>query len=173
MPTFSDPEEVRVACLQTFDDANKKSAINGLKQSSFSYDVPCEGGLANICGYLHGSAKIDDSLVERWTIDDRIRGEIEWTPVFPGKHGDWRQQPPISSILAGCCTRSLHEWVGSSSDAVDKGGRPRKATMAVGGNGCACGAAARQRRRGRSPRQQPVAEDSAMQRPCSPGSTTC
>ena len=52
MPLFSDPEAVCLACLQILDIANKKSAIKGLVQSSFSYDVPCEGGLANICGYL-------------------------------------------------------------------------------------------------------------------------
>ena len=169
MPAFSDPEEVRVACLKIFDGANKKSAINGLKQSSFSYGLPFEGGLANICGYLYGSAKIDDSLVERWIIDDRIRGEIEWTPVFPGKHGDWKQLPPITSILAACCTRSLHDWVGTSSDAVKRGGCPRKTPApADGWDSCAAAdagaaAATARRHRVRPPRPQPVATDSAVQ----------
>ena len=45
-----------------------------------------------------------------------------------------------------------------------KGGRPRKApTTAVGGDGCAGGAAAAPRLRGRPPRPPPVAADSAMQ----------
>ena len=50
MPKLSDREEVRVASCQVLDDANKKSAMYGLMQSSFSYDVPDEGGLVNISG---------------------------------------------------------------------------------------------------------------------------
>ena len=83
MPEFSDREEVRVACCQVLDDSNKKSAMHGLMQSSFSYDVPDEGGLVNISGYLHGSSMITHSFVQRWHFNNRISGEIEWTPVQP------------------------------------------------------------------------------------------
>ena len=123
MPAFSDPEVVRDACIQILDSANIKSEIKDLEQSSFSYDVPEEGGLANISGYLHGSAKINATFVQKWIVDERISGEIEWTPILPGKHGDWKQQRPIEGISAACNdggTRRLHDWVGSSSDAVDK-----------------------------------------------------
>ena len=72
MPAFSDPEVVRDACIQILDSANIKSEIKDLEQSSFSYDVPEEGCLANISGYLHGSAKINDTFVQKWIVDDRI-----------------------------------------------------------------------------------------------------
>ena len=77
MPAFSDPEEVRVACLQVLEAAKKKSAINGLAQSSFSYDVPGEGGLAKISGYLHVNkpANLTEATVRRWISDGRISGE--------------------------------------------------------------------------------------------------
>ena len=33
---FSDPEEVRAACIQILEGANKKSALKGLGQSPFA-----------------------------------------------------------------------------------------------------------------------------------------
>ena len=87
---------------------------------------------------LHASAKIDVSFVERWIIDDRISVDIQWTPVLPGKRVDWKQQQPIESIFAASSTRRLHDWVGTSSDAVNKGGRPRKEPApAARRDGCA------------------------------------
>ena len=169
MPALSDLEEVRVASLQILEDACKKSAIKGLKQSSFSYDVPGEGCLANISGYLHGSEHINDSFVKRWIIDDRIREEIVWTPVVPGRRGDWKQQPPIKGIFAACehgGTRRLHDWVGKSSDGVAKGGRPKKAqapSIAGEGGASAADAGTAARRRGRPAKPLPVPADSPVQ----------
>ena len=66
--------------------------------------------------------------------DDRIIGEIVWTPILPGKNGNLREHLLISSVLAGCdgCdggtdtgTRRLEDWVGKSSDEIDRGGSPR------------------------------------------------
>ena len=65
MPALSDAEEVRDACIKTLDGANINSEIKGLEMSSFSYDVPYEGSLANISGYLHGSAKINHTYVQK------------------------------------------------------------------------------------------------------------
>ena len=150
----------------------KKSAIKGLVQSSFSYDLPDEGGLVCISGYLHGSANIHHSFVQRWLKDNRISEEIEWTPVMPGKSGDCKQLPSIKGIFAACDnsdTRRLHDWVGTSSDAVNRGGRPRQAPATAARDerdGCAAadaGGATAARRRGRPPRPPPVASDSAVQ----------
>ena len=51
--------------------------------------------------------------------------------LLPGRHGDWRQQPLIKSIFAACDdgTRRLEDWVGKSSGAVNRGGRPAKASQ--------------------------------------------
>ena len=37
-----------------------------------------------------------------WIFDNRISGEMEWTPVLSGKNRDWRQYPLIKSIFAAC-----------------------------------------------------------------------
>jgi hypothetical protein len=96
-----------------------------LKESSFSHDLP-EDGLARISGYLHTNKQtlLADSAVRTWIFDDRIIGEIVWTPILPGKNGDWKQHSLIRSIVAACedrdggtdiGTRRLEEWVGKSS----------------------------------------------------------
>ena len=91
----------------------KKSAINGLAQSSFSYDVPGEGGLAKISGYLHVNkpANLTEATVRRWISDGRISGDIEWTPVLPGRHGDWKQHSLILAVCNASSTRRLHDWL--------------------------------------------------------------
>ena len=80
-----------------------------------------------IPGYLHvdKASCLYETTVRTWILDERIIGEIEWTPVLPGKHGDWRQHPLIKCIFAACDsgTRRLEDWVGKSSGAVNRGGR--------------------------------------------------
>ena len=73
------------------------------------------------------------TFVQKWIVNDRFSGEIEWTPVLPGKPGDWKQQRPIEGIFDACNdggiqrhTLRLHDWVGSSSDAVDREGAPER-----------------------------------------------
>ena len=88
-----------------------------------------------------------------------------------GKSGVWKQLPSIKGILAACDnsdTRRLHNWVGTSSDAVNRGGRPRQAPAPAARDerdGCAAAdaTAASARWRCRPPRPQPVASDSAVQ----------
>ena len=63
-------------------------------------------------------------------------------PILPGKNGDWKQHPLITSILAafeGCIggTHRLENWVGNTSDRIDRRGRPRtqRADQAQARNG--------------------------------------
>ena len=69
---------------------------------------------------------------------EKLNGR-RWMPVLPGKNGDWRQHPLIKSIFAACDggTRSLEDsdWVGNSSGAVNRGGRPAKASQPAEGEG--------------------------------------
>ena len=136
--------------------ARIKFNFSGLEQCSFSYDLP-EDGLARISGYLHTKPQYVPraSAVQQWISDDRIKGEVEWTPVFPGKNGDWKQDSIINSILAACDggTRRLADWVGNSSDTIDRGGRPSAAGSAGGAP----------KPRGRPPRPPQVATDSLVQ----------
>ena len=83
-----------------------------------------------------------EATVQTWIFDDRTSGEIEWTPVLPGKNRDCRQHPTIKSIFAACDggTRRLEDWVGKSSGAVNKGGRPTKASKPAWGEGGAAAA---------------------------------
>ena len=85
-----------------------------------------------------------DSAVRTWIFDDRIIGEIVWTPILPGKNGDWKQHSLIRSIVAACedrdggtdiGTRRLEEWVGKSSDKINRGGgrRQESANRGLGG----------------------------------------
>ena len=71
-------------------EARNKSNFTGLEQSAFSYDLS-EDGLARISGYLHTKPQfvLTDSAVRNWIFDERIKGEVEWTPVFPGQNGDF------------------------------------------------------------------------------------
>jgi hypothetical protein len=57
-------------------------------------------------------------------------GEIVWTPILPGKNGDWKQHLLIRSIVAACegcdgVTSRFEGWVGKSSDTINRGGHPR------------------------------------------------
>ena len=128
-------EEVRDIFKEILNTANDRLPICGLKQSSFSYDLP-QDGIAQISGYLHVNkkAKLTEAAVRTWMFDDRIIGDIVWTPIRPGNHGDWKQDSLIRNIFAACerrdCgtdtgTRRLEDWVGKSSDEIDRGGRPR------------------------------------------------
>ena len=80
-----------------------------------------------------------------------------------------KQGPSIESIFAACYnsdTRRLHDWVGTSSDAVNRGGRPRKAPAPAASaerDRAAADAGGAARQRGRPPRPPPVASDSAVQ----------
>ena len=77
VPLLSDREDVRILFRSILDEAMERIAIKGLDQSSFSYDVPEEGGIARISGYLHSTAQIYRSAVQTWIFDERIIGEIE------------------------------------------------------------------------------------------------
>ena len=103
MPAFSAQDDVRMVFSSILDDADTRLAIHDLKQSSFSYDVPGERGLAEISGYLHASSQITEATVKTWIFDGRIVGiEIRWTAIEPGKRGDWKQHADIRAIFA-CC----------------------------------------------------------------------
>ena len=96
---------------------------------------------------------------------EKLNGR-RWMPVLPGKNGDWRQHPLIKSIFAACygCTRSLEDsdWVGNSSGAVNRGGRPAKASQPAEGEGGAAAAdSTAAKPRGRPRRPPPVSEDSS------------
>ena len=87
---MSTQDEVCDLFKEILDDAEARNKLNftGLEQSAFSYDLP-EDGLVRISGYLHTKPQfvLTDSAVRTWISDDRIKGEIEWTPVFPGQNG--------------------------------------------------------------------------------------
>jgi hypothetical protein len=74
-----------------------------------SHDLP-EDGLARISGYLHTNKQtlLADSGVRTWIFDDRIIGEIVWTPILPGKN-DIRMAaaaaPPMQPTAAGADIR--------------------------------------------------------------------
>ena len=74
----------------------------------------------------------------------------------------WRQHPAIKSIFAACDggTRRLEDWVGKSSGAMNRGGRPTKASQPAEGEGGAAAADAAAKLRGRPRRPPPVSEDS-------------
>ena len=88
---------------QILDAANDKFQIYGLEQSSFSYDLP-DDGIAKISGYLHvnKTGKLAEAVVRTWISDDRIKGEVEWTPVF--RTFSWQKWglSLIRDILAAC-----------------------------------------------------------------------
>jgi hypothetical protein len=113
--------------------------------------------------------------------DDQIICDIAWSPILPGRIGDWRQHSLNRSVLVGCdgCdgstdtgTRRLEDWVGKSSDEINKGGRPRHLSADLGqagdggskaASGAAAPAAPPPRGRGRSTRPDPVASDTDEQ----------
>ena len=80
--------DVRVGPLSNHDDvcdlfkgilneSMARTEISGLKESSFSHDLP-DYGLARISGYLHTNKQtlLADSAVRTWIFDDRIIGEL-------------------------------------------------------------------------------------------------
>ena len=104
MGPLSSHEDVNESFKEILNAADARIKLNGLENCSFSYDVPDEG-LAKISGYVHvnKASRLYGSAVRTWILDDRISGEIEWTPVLPGKMGTggnihpsrqhWRQHP--------------------------------------------------------------------------------
>ena len=68
-----------------------------------------------------------------------------WTPVWPGKNGDWRQDPQIQAISAACKDgkRQLEHCIkGSRPTAAWKGGRHKTTPIAPGeGDSAAAGGA--------------------------------
>ena len=68
MPTFLAQEDVCVVFGSILDEAQTRLAIYELKQSSFSYDVPGEGSLAEISRYLHSSEKLSSSSLSTGSI---------------------------------------------------------------------------------------------------------
>jgi len=160
MPLFSSPEEVCVVFRSILDDAQfspERFSIHNLKQCSFSYGV-LEGNVAKISGYLHASEKITEAAVRTWIFDNRIHGEIKWTPVMPGKCGDWKKHPHLADIFAACDggNRRLEHWMTGSAATR---GRPRL-TPAPADGGAAVSVS---RPRGRPHRPPPVATDSHEQ----------
>ncbi len=85
-------EVVRDIFKEILDTANDRLQICGLKESSFSNDLP-QDGIAQISGYLHVNkkGKLTEAAVRTWMFDDRIIGDIVWTLIRPGNHGDWKQ----------------------------------------------------------------------------------
>ena len=64
MPAFLAQEDVHVIFSSILDEAQTRLAIYEFKQSSFSYNVPGEGGLAEISGVLNSSEKITAATVK-------------------------------------------------------------------------------------------------------------
>ena len=164
VPALSGPEDVCDVFRSILDKARERD-LRGLDQSSFSYDVPGEGGLAQVSGYLHVTSHIYRTAVQTWILDDRIQGEIEWTAIHPKINGNWKKHERIADIFAACNggSRRLADWIGESSAPISRGGRPRT-TPAPADDG-AGGAAAPSvpRPRGRPRRPQPVDTDSPLQ----------
>jgi len=168
VPLLYGREDVCALFRSILDQARDRIAINGLDQSSFAYDVPDEGGLVRISGYLHSTAQIWHSSVKTWIFDERVIGEIEWRAVQPGPRQDWRKHDLIKDIFIQCECESgillLEDWEGNSSLSVNKGGRPRKApVLADGGEGGAAEAATAPRPRGRPRKPPPVDTDTPQQ----------
>ena len=175
MAELSLQEEVRDIFKEILISANVRLPIRGLEQSSFSYDIP-QNGIAEISGYMHVNpkGKLAEAAVRPWIFDDQIIGDIVWSPIRPGRNGDWRQHSLIRSIV-GCNggtdtgTRRLEDWVGKSSDEIDRGGRPRylladRGQAGDGGSDADSGGGAPPPRgRGRPARPDPVASDTDEQ----------
>ena len=163
MPLFSSPEEVCVVFRSILDDAQfspERFSIHKLKQCSFAYGV-LEGDVAKISGYLHASEQITEAAVRTWIFDNRIHGEIKWTPVMPGKCADWKKHPHLADIFAACDggNQRLKHWM-MGPPAMR--GRPRL-TPALADEGPGGTAVAVSRPRGRPHKPPPVATDSHEQ----------
>ena len=134
MDALSGSDDVCISFTVLLNEAQERLALPGLEQVSFFYDVPDEGlGAAQVSGYVHFNKNIRsvrEAALRTWLNDDRISGEIEWQAVLPGKNRDWRQHRLIQSLFAACEGGSLRreDWVGESSGAMRRGGRPSKAS---------------------------------------------
>ena len=83
-----------------------------------------------------------EAAVQTWIFHDRIRREIEWTPVCPAKWGPIRSGSNIRSSRASvlpviAAPEASESRTGSakSSGTVDRGGRPAKATKPADAGG--------------------------------------
>ena len=127
------------------------------KTSLFLTVVRCAGRrFRTYSRILHSSSKIAEASVQGWFSDARIPPETtRWTPVWPGKNRDCRQDPQIQAISAACedGSRQLEHCIkGSRPDAAWKGGRHRKTPVAPGeGDSAAAGGAGVKRGRPRDP----------------------
>ena len=160
LPAFSSAEDVRLAFLAIFEDAQGNQSIPGLKDLSYSYNMPEHGGTAHISGYLHASSKISEAFVTKWLFDDRIiPGNTHWTPVEPGQNGDWRQHASIRAIFAACedGDRQFEPWMQETRPEKEwTGGRRKKTPVEAGESGAGAVAGGAGRGRGR-PRNPPAA----------------
>ena len=100
---WSNHDDIRDLFKGILNESMARTEISGLKESSFSHDLP-EDGLTRISGYLHTNKRIllADSAVRVWIFNYQIIGEIVWTPILPGKNGNWKQHSLIRSIVADC-----------------------------------------------------------------------
>ena len=91
---MSDHDNVCGMFKDILNYASARIELRGLEQSSFLYDLP-DDGLARISGYLHTNNRflLTEAAVQGWILDDRIKGDVQWTPIHPGKNGDWKQEP--------------------------------------------------------------------------------
>ena len=113
---------------------------------------------------LDASEKITEVAVRTWIFYNRIHGEIKWTPVMPGKYGDWihwKKHPHLEDIFAACDggNRRLEHWM--TTGPPDKGGRPRLIPAPADGGTAVTVSVSRPR--GRPHRPLPVATDSHEQ----------
>ena len=113
-----------------------------------------------------GSPVIPVGPVQGWFSEARIQPKTtRWTPVWPGKNRDWRQDPQILAISAACedGSRQLEHCIkGSRPDAAWKGGRHRKTPVAPGeGDSAAAGGAGV--KRGRPPNPSAAVGDNLEQ----------
>ena len=121
-------------------------------------------GLAKISGYVHVSktSRLYESAVRTWILDDRINGEIEWTPDLPGKNGDWNLsgsniRSSRASLLPVMAAPDASRTGWATALWVNRGGRSAKASQAADGEGSAAAAdSAAARPHGRQCRPPPV-----------------
>ena len=78
MGPLSSHEDVCESFKEILDTAHARIKLNGLKNCSFSSDVPDEG-LAKISGYVqvNKASRLYGSAVRTLILNDRISGEIE------------------------------------------------------------------------------------------------
>ena len=110
MPAFSAQDDVRMVFSSILDDADTRLAIHDLKQSSFSYDVPGERGLAEISEYLHSSEKTTAATVKTWIFDGRIVGDggVGGCCSRPRTRLPLRQRRRLSRLSQAFCDKFCH-----------------------------------------------------------------